>query len=229
MLTNSIGHFLWEEFRESRRCSGDTYPESYITEYIQKIMLQVGDPSGGGGGARDLRNLLTSSLILLTNRIIVLTNSILLPTNNITLLTSSVKVLINIFKVQNNNILVLTDSIILLTNIIIVLNKSITVLTNLILQVGDPGGGSGGARDLRNLHARDRPRQPGTASERRGNHPHTHTHTHTNVWRTFSSKRERVFVRLCVRMRERVQGSVHVCVREICMREIARASQALPH
>ena len=23
----------WEGFRESRRCSGDTYPESYITEY----------------------------------------------------------------------------------------------------------------------------------------------------------------------------------------------------
>jgi len=25
---------LWEGFRESRRCSRDTYPESYITEYI---------------------------------------------------------------------------------------------------------------------------------------------------------------------------------------------------
>ena len=24
---------LWEGFRESRRCSRDTYPESYITEY----------------------------------------------------------------------------------------------------------------------------------------------------------------------------------------------------
>ena len=24
----------WEEFHESRRCSKDTYPESYITEYI---------------------------------------------------------------------------------------------------------------------------------------------------------------------------------------------------
>ena len=25
---------LWEGFRESRRCSRDTYPESYIAEYI---------------------------------------------------------------------------------------------------------------------------------------------------------------------------------------------------
>ena len=25
---------LWEGYRESRRCSRDTYPESYITEYI---------------------------------------------------------------------------------------------------------------------------------------------------------------------------------------------------
>ena len=25
---------LWEGFRESRRCSRDTYPESYITEYV---------------------------------------------------------------------------------------------------------------------------------------------------------------------------------------------------
>ena len=24
---------LWEEYRESRRCSRDTYPESYITKY----------------------------------------------------------------------------------------------------------------------------------------------------------------------------------------------------
>jgi len=25
---------IWEEFRESRRCSRDTYPEPYITECI---------------------------------------------------------------------------------------------------------------------------------------------------------------------------------------------------
>ena len=25
---------VWEGFRESRRCSRDTYPDSYITEYI---------------------------------------------------------------------------------------------------------------------------------------------------------------------------------------------------
>jgi hypothetical protein len=25
----------WEGFRESRRCSRDTYPESYITKYTQ--------------------------------------------------------------------------------------------------------------------------------------------------------------------------------------------------
>ena len=25
---------LWEGFRESRRCSRDTYPESYITKYV---------------------------------------------------------------------------------------------------------------------------------------------------------------------------------------------------
>ena len=30
----TAGDKLWEGFRESGRCSRDTYPESYITEYI---------------------------------------------------------------------------------------------------------------------------------------------------------------------------------------------------
>ena len=30
----SIHYFHREGFRESRRCSRDTYPESYVTEYI---------------------------------------------------------------------------------------------------------------------------------------------------------------------------------------------------
>ena len=28
-----VGSTVWEGYRESRRCSRDTYPESYITKY----------------------------------------------------------------------------------------------------------------------------------------------------------------------------------------------------
>ena len=49
--------FLWEGFRESRRCSRDTYPEWYITEYTSVYgdkspsTLQV-VPSSLGSGTR---------------------------------------------------------------------------------------------------------------------------------------------------------------------------------
>jgi len=32
---------FWEGFRESRRCSRDTYPESYITEYTQYTKIRI--------------------------------------------------------------------------------------------------------------------------------------------------------------------------------------------
>ena len=31
---HTLAGFLWKGFRESRRCSRDTYPESYSTEYV---------------------------------------------------------------------------------------------------------------------------------------------------------------------------------------------------
>jgi len=41
-----------EGFRESRRCSRDTYPESYITEYEDKLGFVVDNGRGRGGGAQ---------------------------------------------------------------------------------------------------------------------------------------------------------------------------------
>ena len=31
---HTLAGFLWKGFRESRRCSRDPFPESYITEYV---------------------------------------------------------------------------------------------------------------------------------------------------------------------------------------------------
>ena len=44
---------LWEGFRESRKCSRDTYPESYITQYTgkQRLYLPGGGPSGSIQGS----------------------------------------------------------------------------------------------------------------------------------------------------------------------------------
>ena len=36
MDSGSVGSTVWEGYRESRRCSRDTYPESYITKYASK-------------------------------------------------------------------------------------------------------------------------------------------------------------------------------------------------
>ena len=43
--------FLWEGYHESRRCSRDTYPESYITKYtsIQRDMVTWCRISGTDG------------------------------------------------------------------------------------------------------------------------------------------------------------------------------------
>ena len=45
----------WEEFRESRRCSRDTYPESYITEYTF-VYEEKGQMLGA---AKDMRRICT--------------------------------------------------------------------------------------------------------------------------------------------------------------------------
>ena len=43
-----VGWLLWEGFHESRRCSRDTYPDSYVTEYIpiyeNKLMVTIRPP-----------------------------------------------------------------------------------------------------------------------------------------------------------------------------------------
>ena len=41
----SQGVILWEGYHESRRCSRDTYPESYITKFTS--IRRVTKPGGG--------------------------------------------------------------------------------------------------------------------------------------------------------------------------------------
>ena len=44
---------LWEGYPESRRCSRDTYPESYITKYTSIRRLWFRPRSFGGQGTRN--------------------------------------------------------------------------------------------------------------------------------------------------------------------------------
>jgi len=48
---HTLAGLLWEGYRESRRCSRDTYPESYITKYTTYTKIKLFPLGAEGGGA----------------------------------------------------------------------------------------------------------------------------------------------------------------------------------